>query len=343
MRRRQFLSRLALAAGAVAVGLQWLAKRGLSFARAAGGATDSGPVARRPFGRTGASVSLIGIGGYAIGMLASETEAVAMVRAALDAGVNFMDNAWEYHDGRSEQWMGAALAGRRDEAFLMTKVCTHGRAASTAMAQLEESLRRLRTDHVDLWQVHEVIYDNDPALHFQPDGVMEALTKAKRQGKTRFVGFTGHKSPAIHLQMLSQGYPFDAVQVPLNPFDASFRSFEREVLPILTQRGIAPIAMKSLGGNAAAVQQGVLTAAEALRYVLSLPIATLVSGIDSTEVLQKNLAIARRFTPMTAGEMQALRARCAAWAADGRFELYKTSQHFDGAQGRAQHGFSSGE
>lgn len=342
MRRREFVSRLAMVAGGLAAGSRWLTDARRALADTTSNASP-GAIAQRPFGRTGATVSLLGLGGHALGQIASEGEAVAVVRAALDAGVTFMDNAWEYHDGRSEEWMGAGLAGRRDEAFLMTKVCTHGRGAKTAMEQLEQSLRRLRTDHVDLWQVHEVIYDNDPALHFRPDGVMEVLSRAKRDGKTRFVGFTGHKSPSIHLKMLSYDYPFDACQLPLNPFDGTFRSFETEVLPILVQRGIAPIAMKSLGGTGAAVQQHVLTAEEALRYVMSLPIATLVSGITSADILQSNVDIARRFTPMSAEQQQALRTRCAAYAADGRYELYKTSMRFDGPPGREQHGFPSQE
>jgi aryl-alcohol dehydrogenase-like predicted oxidoreductase len=262
-----------------------------------------------------------------------------MIHEALEAGVNFMDNASEYHAGRSEDWMGAALKGRRDQAFLMTKVCTHGRDGKVAMQQLETSLRRLQTDHLDLWQVHEVIYDNDPEMHFAKDGVMEALALAKQQGKTRFVGFTGHKDPSIHLKMLAYDFPFDSCQMPLSPFDASFRSFEQKVLPELIRRGIAPIGMKSLNGTADAVKKGVLTAKEALSYVMTLPIATLVSGMDSIEVLRSNLEIARTFTPMTSAAMQNLRNHCAALAADGRYELYKTSKRFDGQPGREQHDF----
>jgi len=297
------------------------------------------PVPRRPFGTTGEEVSILGVGGHAIGLAKSEDEAIRIVRDALDAGVTFMDNAWEYHGGRSEEWMGKALEGRRDRAFLMTKVCTHGRASHVAMAQLEESLRRLRTDHVDLWQIHEVIYDNDPDLHFMKGGAVEALAEAKRQGKTRFVGFTGHKDPSIHRKMLAHDFPFDACQLPLNVFDARFRSFEQEILPELNRRGIAPIGMKSLGGTGAAVADGIVTVDEALRYVLSLPIATLVSGIDSLTVLRQNLAIASLFTPMPPARQQALRVRSARWAGDGRYELYKTSMRFDGAPGREQHGF----
>jgi aryl-alcohol dehydrogenase-like predicted oxidoreductase len=300
----------------------------------------SGEIPRRQFGRhKDVEVSALALGGYHIGSVKSEQEAVNLIHAAIDAGITFMDNAWEYNDGRSEQWMGTALQGRRNQVFLMTKVCTHGRDRKVAMQQLEQSLRRLKTDHIDLWQVHEVIYDNDPDMHFAKGGVIEALDQAKREGKVRFVGFTGHKDPAIHLKMLSYNYPFDACQLPLNCFDASFRSFEQQVLPELQRRGIAAIGMKSLGGGGEPVKQGVIPAQEALRYAMSLPVATTVSGIDSLQVLRQNLGIASNFQPISAKEMQALRDRYARYAADGRFELYKTSKKYDGAPGREQHGF----
>ncbi len=330
--RRSFLKHL----GVVGAGL---ALHGRGVAQDETAPTHAGSVPRRAFGRTGVQVSLLGVGGHAIGQCKTEAEGIRIIHEALESGVNFMDNAWEYHDGRSERWMGAALRGRRDQAFLMTKVCTHGRDAKLAMQHLEESLRRLQTDHLDLWQVHEVIYDNDPELHFAKGGVMDAIALAKQQGKVRFVGFTGHKDPSIHLKMLAYEFPFDSCQMPLGPFDATFRSFEQRVLPELTRRGIAPIGMKSLNGTAEAVKKGVLTAKEALTYVMSLPVATLVSGMNSLEVLRKNLEIARTFTPMGSDAMQTLRARCATPAADGRFELYKTSKKFDGPPGREQHGF----
>ena len=303
------------------------------------GVAGGGAIPRRPLGKTGAQVSILALGGSHLGDIRDAGAATRLVHEAIDAGVSFFDNAWEYHDGRSERLLGDALVGRRDRVVLMTKVCTHGRDKRVALRQLDESLRRLRTDHLDLWQIHECIYDDDPDLHFAEGGVIEALDEAKRSGKTRFVGFTGHKDPAIHLRMLAQGYPFDTVQLPLNCFDASFRSFERHVLPELGKRGIAPIAMKSLGGNGHAVRAGVVTAAEALRYAMSLPVATVVSGVDSPEVLRQNLEIARGFAPMTGAEMDALRARVAAPAADGRYELFKMTVHFDAAVGREQHGF----
>jgi aryl-alcohol dehydrogenase-like predicted oxidoreductase len=297
-------------------------------------------IPRRPLGGTGVDVCAIGLGGYHLGTMRSQREAVRVVQAAVDEGIVFLDNAWEYHDGKSETIMGRALAGgRRAQVFLMTKVCTHGRGRREAMRQLEQSLTRLKTDYLDLWQVHEVVYENDPDRHGAPGGVLEALEQAKREGKVRFVGFTGHKSPAIHLKMLKTGFPFDACQLPLNCLDGTFRSFERDVLPELTRRGIAPIGMKSMGGEADMVRKKVVSAEEALRYAMSLPVATTVTGIDSIQVLRQDLRIARGFRPMSAAEMSALRQRCADAAADGRFELYKVSMKHEGPVGRKQHGF----
>ncbi|HEU4594742.1 MAG TPA: aldo/keto reductase [Pyrinomonadaceae bacterium] len=299
----------------------------------------SGGIPRRALGRTGVEVSALALGGYHLGLVKSEREALRIVREALDAGLDFMDNAWEYHDGRSEELMGKALEGRRHEAFLMSKVCSHGRDRRVAMRQLEETLRRLKTDYLDLWQIHEVVYENDPDLHFAPGGAVEALEQAKREGKVRFVGFTGHKHPDIHLKMLAHDFPFDACQFPLNVFDATFRSFEQRVLPEVIRRGIAPLGMKSMCGEGTPVKKRAITPTEALRYAMSLPVASTVSGIDSLKILQQNLRIARDFTPLSAEEMRALRERCAEAASDGRFELYKTSMKFDGPPGRKQHKF----
>lgn len=310
-----------------------------SHAEVAASPVTTGVIPRRPLGKTGVEVSLIGLGGATLGQAKSKEEAIRITHEAIDNGITFMDNAWEYNQHRSEEWMGEALRGRREQVFIMTKVCTHGRDRQVAMQQLEESLRRLKIDHLDLWQIHEVVYDNDPEMIFRANGAIEALTQAKKEGKVRFVGFTGHKDPAIHLKMLAYNYPFDTVQLPLNCFDASFRSFEQLVLPELNKRGIAAIGMKSLSGNGDAVKKGVITAREALSYVMSLPIATVVSGIDSLAVLRQNLAIAQGFQPMSPPQMQSLRDRCAQYAADGRFELFKTSKKFDADVGRIQHGF----
>ena len=305
-------------------------------------ATAAGPgaIPRRPLGRTGVQVSAIGIGGSHLGDVRDPDEAVRIVHEAIDAGVNFFDNAWEYHDGRSEEILGRALAGKREHVVLMTKVCTHGRKADVAMRQLEDSLRRLGTDHLDLWQVHECVYDSDPDLHFAQGGVIEALAQAKQQGKVRFVGFTGHKDPKIHLAMLAHDFPFDTVQMPLNCFDGTFRSFEQQVLPEALRRGMGVIGMKSLTGAGDPVREGVVTVEEALRYAMSIPgITTTVSGIDALDVLHQNLAIARGFEPMSAEAMQALRDRVHEVAADGRMELYKMTTHYDAKEGRQQHGY----
>lgn len=344
--RRTFLGRLATAgAGALVV-------RSVRITEAAAKDEDAsfspnenlaapGEVPRRKFGKTGAIVSAMGLGGHTFAMAKSEAESIRIVQEAVDGGITFLDNAWEYHEGRSEELMGRALAegGLRDKAFLMTKCCSHGRDKKVAMQQLEESLRRLRTDHLDLWQIHECVYDNDPERHFAPGGAIEALVEAKQQGKVRFVGFTGHKDPAIHLEMLSHDFPFDACQLPLSGFDAHFRSFQKRVLPELNKRGIAPIGMKSLNGTAEAVKKGVIKAADAIRYAMSLPVAVTVSGIDSLKVLRENLRTARAFTPMNRDERVAYEKQCAAHAGDGRFELYKTTAKFEGPPGREQHGF----
>jgi aryl-alcohol dehydrogenase-like predicted oxidoreductase len=299
----------------------------------------TGEIPQRPLGRTGAKVSALGVGGHHLGDFKSVEEAIRLVHEAVDAGITFFDNCWEYWNGRAEDWLGRGLAGRRDKVFLMTKVCTHGRGANLAMKMLDESLRRLQTDHLDLWQVHGVCFDNDPELAYARGGVVEALDRAKKQGKTRFVGFTGHKAPHIHLDMIRRGYPFDSVQMPLNCLDATFRSFEQQVVPEANKRGIAVLGMKPMGGTAGAVKSGVVTAEEMLRYAMSLPVATTISGMDSLAVLRQNLRVARGFRPLSVEQMQALRDRCAADASDGRHEPYKLSLKFDNPQARWAHGF----
>ena len=305
---------------------------------------SGGEIPRRKFGRHGEHVSALALGGYHVGKIGTEREAIKIVHAAIDAGITFLDNAWEYHDGKSEVRMGKAIRDRRDRVFLMTKVCTHGRDAKTAMRQLEQSLRRLQTDYLDLWQIHECIYYNDPERHFSKGGAVEALERAKKDGKVRYIGFTGHKDPQIHMAMLSYKYPFDSCQLPLNAFDASFsnRSFEQRVLPELIEQGIAPLGMKSLGAGQA-VKKKAVTPADALGYAMSLPVATTISGIDSMRVLNQNLRVARGFKPMSDDQMAALRSRIAGDAHDGRYELYKTTAQHDGPEGRKQHGFPSPE
>jgi aryl-alcohol dehydrogenase-like predicted oxidoreductase len=316
---------------------------GLAGAAPPAAADGKEKVPLRAFGKTTDRVSALGLGGATLARAPSYDEAERIVRDALEAGVTFLDNAWEYADGRAEEWMGKAIKGRRDGVFLMTKVCSHGRDKAVALKQLDESLKRLGTDHLDLWQIHEVVYWDDPDRHFAKGGAVEALEAAKKAGKVRYVGFTGHKHPQIHLKMLSFDFPFDAVQMPLNPFDGTYRSFEREVLPVLNKKGVAAIGMKSFGGDGRPIVKGAVTAAEALRYAMSLPVAVTVSGIDSLAVLRQNLAIARGFVPMPAADMEALRKRVAPLAGDGHLELYKASARFDGKVGREQHGFPSAE
>jgi uncharacterized protein len=293
----------------------------------------------RPLGRTGLHVSALAVGGHHLGDLPTMDEATRLVHEAVDAGIIFFDNAWEYYNGKTETWLGQALKGRRDKVVLMTKVCTHGRSGVLAIRMLEESLRRLQTDHLDLWQIHGIVYDNDPDLAYAKGGVLEAFETAKQQGKVRFVGFTGHKDPSLHLKMLELGYPFDTVQMPLNPFDASFHSFEDTVLPEVNRRGMGALGMKGMGGTAWAIKNGLVTGEELLRYAMSLPVSTTIVGMDSVEVLRQNIRVARSFTRMTDDEMDALRERCAPAAADGRYEPYKVSLRYDNPITRLPHGF----
>lgn len=295
-------------------------------------------IQRRQLGKTGTQVSIIGMGGFHLGAAQDLETATKIVNMALDGGINFFDNAWEYHDGNSEEWLGQALGNRRKEAVLMTKVCTHGRKKEVAMKMLEDSLRRLRTDHLDVWQIHEVVYENDPEWIFAPGGAAEALLEAKKQGKVRLIGFTGHKDPSIHLKMLSEGFPFDTVQMPLNPLDATFRSFEQHVLPEAQRQKLAILGMKSMGGSGEMIKKGVLTPEEALRYAMSLPVTVTISGMNDLDVLKQNLAIASGFVPMTENELSSLRSRCQPDAADGHCELFKTTVMYDGDTGREQHG-----
>lgn len=300
----------------------------------------SAAIPMRPFGKhTDVRISALGFGGHHLGQAADLKTAKQLVHAAIDGGITFFDNCWEYHRGKSETWMGDALQGERDRVFLMTKVCTHGRDGSLAMQMLEQSLNRLRTDHLDLWQVHGVVFENDPELFIRPGGAAEALRKAKEQGKVRFLGFTGHKRPQVHLEMLNIGFPWDAVQMPLNAFDASFLSFEQGVLPELNRQGIAVLGMKPIGGNGDMVKKGAITAEQALAYAMSLPVTTTITGMEKMDVLQQNLRLAQGFRPLSGEEMNAIREQCRQAAADGRFEPYKTSLKFDNPEARLAHNY----
>jgi len=319
-----------------------LAVTGLLGAVDAGQLNDGGIPLRR-LGKTGEVVSLLCLGGHSCTnpKKLSEEESLRLIRRAVDEGIHFMDNCWDYHHGGAEEWMGKALSegGRRDKVFLMTKVC--GRTAKEAESNLEDSLRRLRTDRIDLWQFHELVYDNDPDWVFEDGGAIEAGLKALKDGKVRYLGFTGHKDPSIHLKMLSKPYDWASVQMPLNVMDVHYRSFQKQVLPELVRRGIAPLAMKSLGGDGKIVSAAGIPVEDALRYVLSLPIATLVSGIDSERVLDQNLRIVRNFQPLSEDERRAIELRTIKLAGDGRFELFKSSKQFDSPVHRKQHGFDT--
>ncbi|MGH7216826.1 MAG: aldo/keto reductase [Nitrospiraceae bacterium] len=322
--RREVCKRIGLLGSAIMLaGISGLT-RAMTYAEVPPSGLEGQGLPRRQLGRTGVTLPILGLGGGHL-LNTSDEEGGRVVQEALDAGLTFFDNSWDYANNRSETVMGKALKGHRHEVFLMTKMCTHGRGKKIGMLHLEQSLRRLGTDHLDLWQIHEVGCDDDPELIFREGGAIEALAEAKKQGKVRFIGFTGHTNPAVHLNVLKYDFPFDTCQLPLNVFDATYNSFEQQVLPELLRRGIAPIAMKSLCGNGKPIKQGILTAEEAMRYVLSLPVSTLVSGIDSREVLRQNLAIARRFVPMTQEEMVQLRRRVSGHATKGQFEHYKTN------------------
>ncbi len=288
-------------------------------------------IPRRTLGRTGEKVSMVGLGGYHLGMQKDDQESIRIIRTALDSGINFLDNSWDYNDGQSEIRMGKALRdGYRQKAFLMTKI--DGRTKKAAADQIEESLRRLQTDHVDLLQFHEVIRDTDAARVFAEGGGMEAVLEAKKQGKLRYIGFTGHKSPDIHLKMLetafAHGFTFDTVQMPLNVMDAHFDSFEKKVLPVLVKHQIGVLAMKSMGDKVI-LQSKTATPVECLHYAMNLPTNVVITGCDSMEILQQALDAARSFQPMSAVEVSSLLAKTATAAAKGEFERYKTSHDFD--------------
>ena len=295
--------------------------------------TEAGEMKYRTLGRTGQKVSIVGLGGAHIGLTqVSEADSVRIVRTAIENGINFMDNSWDYNGGQSEIRMGKALRdGYRQRVFLMTKLDGHD--TRTATAQLDQSLRRLQVDHIDLIQFHEVIRMDDPEKIFAPSGALEGMLTARQAGKVRYIGFTGHKSPEIHLHMLDiasrNNFTFDTVQMPLNVMDAHYESFERLVLPVLAQRNIGALGMKPMGAQII-LQSGVVDAQECLRYALSLPIAVVITGCDSMPILHQALNAARNFRPLDESKRAALLARTAPLAGNGKYELYKTTHHFDG-------------
>jgi aryl-alcohol dehydrogenase-like predicted oxidoreductase len=300
-------------------------------------------VPTRKLGRTNEQVSILCLGGWHIGAVQDKAEAVRIMHAAIDEGVTFFDNAWDYHNGGSEEIMGQALAseGKRNKVFLMTKNCERDYEGSKKC--LDDSLRRMKTDRIDLWQFNEMVYDNDPDWVFDKGG-MKAALEAKRAGKVRFIGFTGHKHPDIHLKMLAKPHPWDTVQLPVNVMDMFYRSFQRQVLPVARRKGVAVLGMKSLGGGGPPqanilARRKDLTPDELIGYALSQPISSLVVGISSMKDLEQDLRIARAWKPMSAADQQLLLAKVQNEAGDGRHERFKSTQEFDGPHHRKQHGF----
>ena len=296
------------------------------------GQTRSGDMIYRTLGRTGERVSAIGLGGYHMAVPKDEQDGIKLVRTAVDSGITFLDNCWDYHDGKSEVWMGKALRdGYRHKVFLMTKF--DGRTKQSTARQIDESLQRLQTDHVDLMQYHENIRMEDPDRFFAPDGPLEALMEAKKAGKIRYIGFTGHKDPAVHLRMLEvagqHGFHFDAAQMPLNLLDAHFRSFAHQVVPKLVAQGIGVLGMKPMAfGNLP--EKGLATGIECLHYAMNLPTSVVITGCDSMERLHQALEAARTFKPLTETQLSALLSKTKAAALTGRLEPFKTTAQFDG-------------
>ncbi|MHB1857963.1 MAG: aldo/keto reductase [Acidobacteriaceae bacterium] len=321
MKRREFIKTAAATAAASAI------------ASKTGFAESKDGIAYRVLGHTGERLSMVGIGGYHLARPdVSEATGIQIVRTALDNGINFLDNAWDYNGGDSEVRMGKALRdGYRQKAFLMTKL--DGRTKEAAAQQIDESLHRLQTDHIDLMQIHEIIRMNDPERVFAPGGCMEALLAAKKAGKIRYIGFTGHKSPEMHLHMLNvafqHNFTFDSVQMPLNVMDAHFDSFQKLVLPVLEKHNIGALGMKPMGDKII-LQSNTATPVECLQYAMNLPVTTVITGCDSMKILDQALNTARNFKPLSQTEVAAILAKTAVVARNGEFEQYKTTHNFDG-------------
>jgi uncharacterized protein len=290
-------------------------------------------IGRRKLGRADAEVSIIGIGGYHLGLASvTEQEAIRIIRRGLDEGINFLDNCWDYNDGVSEVRMGKALeGGYRQKAFLMTKI--DGRTGVAARQQLEQSFSRLKTDHIDLVQIHEVIRMADPEQAFQPGNVIDVLKEARKAGKIRFIGFTGHKSPEMHLNMIAiadkHGFTFDTVQMPVNALDEHYDSFGQKVIPVAQKHGMAILGMKSFS-NGLILKTNTVTAVEALHYAMSVPVTMTITGCDSMKILDQALGVARNFKPMDLQQKLAVLEKTAPASTDGKFEAYKSSNIYDG-------------
>jgi predicted aldo/keto reductase-like oxidoreductase len=338
MERRNFLKQAAATAALVSLKNALGEQVGVGLQGAA--AHTPGPIVntvngigRRKLGRADAEVSIIGVGGYHLGLgTVTEQDAIRIIRTALDSGINFLDNCWDYNAGVSEERMGKALQdGYREKAFLMTKL--DGRTGDAARKQLEDSFRRLKTDHIDLVQIHEVIRMEDPEQAFKPGNVVDVLKQARKEGKIRFIGFTGHKGPAMHLNMIEiadkHGFVFDTVQMPVNALDEHYDSFGQQVIPVAQKHGMAILGMKPLS-NAAILKPGKVTASEALHYAMSVPVTMTITGCESMDNLQQALSVARNFKPMDVQQKIAILQKTAPDAMAGQFEDYKSSHKYDG-------------
>ena len=291
-----------------------------------------GDMLYRTLGRTGESISAFGLGGHHIGLVKEEQDSVKLIRSAIDRGITFMDNCWDYHNGKSEVWMGKALCdGYRQKVFLMTKI--DGRTKLAAARQIDESLKRLQTDHIDLMQIHENLRMEDADRCFAEDGAIQALEEAKKAGKIRYIGFTGHKDPIVHNRMLDvaaeHGFHFDSCQMPLNLLDANFRSFAQHVVPRLLSEGIAVLGMKPMASGVI-VKNKIATPKECLTYALTLPTSAVITGIDSMDVLEQDLEIMKEFKPLDSGQVRELLNRTLAFARTGHYEQFKTATQYDG-------------
>ena len=295
--------------------------------------TRKGDMLYRALGRTGENISAFGLGGHHIGVVKEEQDSVKLIRSAIDRGIPFMvDNCWDYHNGKSEVWMGKALCdGYRQKVFLMTKI--DGRTRQAAARQIDESLKRLQTDHVDLMQIHENLRMEDADRCFAEGGAIEALEEAKKAGKIRFIGFTGHKDPIVHNRMLDiaaeHAFHFDSCQMPLNLLDANFRSFARHVVPRLLKEGTAVLGMKPMASGAI-VKNKIATPKECLTYALTLPTSAVITGIESMDVLEQDLEIMKEFKPLDVGQMREMLARTRESARNGAYEKFKTATRYDG-------------
>ncbi len=305
--------------------------------------TDSGQgLPQRPLGQTGAEVSILCLGGWHIGQAGKDDgdeTAIRLMHRAIDEGLTFFDNCWDYHDGYSEELMGRAIQDRRDRVFLMTKNCERDYEGSKKC--LDDSLRRLKTDHIDLWQFHEMVYDNDPDWVFDKGGI-KAAVEAQKAGKVRYIGFTGHKDPRIHLKMMGKPYAWATAQMPINVCDYHYRSFQREVVPLCLEKGTGVIGMKSLGGGVEGKipTSGLVSARDCIHYALSQPVASLVVGLRNERDLEQALGVGRQFEMMPAEKQEQLREKVREEAEDGRHELFKSAKTFDGPHHRKQHGFA---